>query len=103
MGVETRFVLDTNTALTNVLMDTDSSGTPLAYNVYGQGLIARILTDESVLDLPLRLARQHHCDHRCAPRPASINTPTTPSGASPTATAVEANPFGFLGRLWRDR
>ena len=35
--------------LTNVLMDTDGCGTPVAYNVYGQGLISRILADDSLL------------------------------------------------------
>ena len=40
-------MLDTNTALTNVLAETDTSGAVQAYNVYGLGLIARILPDNT--------------------------------------------------------
>ena len=44
-GATTRYVLDINTNRTNVLAETDASGSITAYYVYGQGLIAKILPD----------------------------------------------------------
>jgi len=44
-AVATRFILDTNSKLTNVLAETDGSGTISAYYVYGLGLISRIQPD----------------------------------------------------------
>jgi len=41
-GVVTRYVLDRNSSLTQVLAETDSGGTITAYYVYGLGLISRI-------------------------------------------------------------
>ena len=41
-GVVTRYLVDTNAALPRMLMETTSTGTPVAYNVYGPaGLIGR--------------------------------------------------------------
>ena len=96
-GIETRFVLDTNTSLTSVLIDTDSAGTPLAYNVYGQGLISRILADESVLT--------YHFDSRgstIAITVASENVVQryaySPFGGLADSDGSSANTFRFLGR-----
>jgi len=41
----TRFILDTNTTLTNVLAETDDSNAINAYYIYGLGLISRIDAD----------------------------------------------------------
>lgn len=96
-GSETRFVLDTNTSLTNVLMETDGAGTPLAYNIYGQGLISRILPDDSVL--------QYHYDSRgstIAMTDVAQNVVRKyaydPFGRVANADGSATNPFGFLGR-----
>ena len=48
-GAVTRYVLDRTTAMTQVLAETDSSGTPKAYYVYGLGLISRIDSGSSAL------------------------------------------------------
>jgi RHS repeat-associated protein len=96
-GVETGFVLDTNTALTNVLMDTDGAGIPLAYNVFGQGLIARILPDDGVL--------QYHFDSRGSTIAVTDSTEAAnqqyaydPFGLVVNTGGTQGNPFGFLGR-----
>lgn len=44
-GVTTRYVLDINGSLSNVLAEIDDSGTITAYYVYGLGLISKILPD----------------------------------------------------------
>ncbi|MBK9471824.1 MAG: RHS repeat protein [bacterium] len=41
-GVTTKYVLDVRGSMSQVLMETDASGNPLAYYVYGVGLISRI-------------------------------------------------------------
>ena len=41
----TRYVLDINASLSNVLAETDNAGTIMAYYVYGLGLISKILPD----------------------------------------------------------
>ncbi len=41
-GVETRFVVDTNTGLPRVLAETDTSGTVQRYYIYGEGLLAQV-------------------------------------------------------------
>jgi RHS repeat-associated protein len=95
-GVETRFVLDTNTSLTNVLAETDATGAVQAWNVYGQGLIARILADGSVL--------QYHYDSRgstialtdAAGAPVQQYA-YDPFGRTTGSAGSEHNPFGFLG------
>jgi len=40
-AVTTRYVVDPNAPLSQVLMETDNAGTPIAYYVYGVGLISR--------------------------------------------------------------
>ena len=42
-GVTTRYVLDVNGTLSNVLAETDGSGTITAYYVHGLGLISKVL------------------------------------------------------------
>jgi len=56
-GVTTRYVLDLNGSMSRVLMETDASGNPKAYYVYGHGLVARIAAD--------RVTRYfYHYNHR---------------------------------------
>lgn len=97
-GIETRFVLDTNSTLTNLLMETDGTGSPLAYNVYGRGLISRILPDNGVM-------MQYHYDARgstIAMTDAAENVVQTyaydPFGRIANTDGAAVNPFGFLGR-----
>ncbi|MCX5885489.1 MAG: cysteine peptidase family C39 domain-containing protein [Proteobacteria bacterium] len=42
-SVETKYVVDPNTALSRILAETDSNGTITAYYVYGLGLISKIV------------------------------------------------------------
>ncbi|MBU1752584.1 hypothetical protein KKG56_01805, partial [bacterium] len=44
-GVQTRFVLDLNGPMSQVLAETDSSGNVIKYYIYGQGLISKITAD----------------------------------------------------------
>jgi len=44
----TRFVLDTNSTLSNVMAELDSSNTVVAWNVFGIGLVSRISATEEV-------------------------------------------------------
>ena len=96
-GQETRFVLDTNTALTNVLMETDRAGNALAYNVYGQGLISRVLSDVSVIT--------YHYDLRGSTIATTDFTERVeqqyaydPFGKVLNVGGIATNPFGFLGQ-----
>lgn len=41
-GEETRFVYNTNNQLSQLIMETDSSGNPTAYYIYGVGLVSKI-------------------------------------------------------------
>ena len=96
-GNTTRYVLDTNTALTNVLVETDSLGTVQAYNVYGQGLIARILPDNTT--------HYYHYDSRGSTVALTDTAETVtdsyaydPFGKPVATTGSNANSFRYLGR-----
>ena len=96
-GITTRFVLDTNTTLTNVLTETDTTGTIQAYNIYGKGLIARIGTDDST--------SHYHYDLRGSTIALTDSVQTIlqqyaydPFGRIANAIGTESNPFGFLGK-----
>ena len=96
-GVTTHFVLDTNTSLTNVLVETNATGAIQAYNVYGKGLIARIGTDDSISN--------YHYDLRGSTIALTDSTQNTtqeyaydPFGSIAKSSGTENNPFGFLGK-----
>ena len=95
-GTTTRFVLDTNTTLTNVLAETDNSGTVQAYNVYGHGLISRIQPDES--------ATYFHYDSRGSTVAITDATETLTGqyAYDPFGRVIASNgannPFRYLGR-----
>jgi len=96
-GVTTRFILDTNTSLTNVLAETDASNNITAYNLYGLGLIARIQPDGT--------ASYYHYDSRgstIALTDASGATTDTyaydPFGKPANSTGSTDNPFTYIGR-----
>ena len=55
-GLETRYILDNNRKMSNVLMETDANGNVLNYYVYGLGLISRIKSNAST--------RYYHGDSR---------------------------------------
>jgi len=96
-SVTTRYVLDTNTRLTNVLAETDSTGSVLSRYVYGLGLVSQIESDNTV--------HYYHYD----PRGSSIAlTDTTESvevkyaydqfGRVANSEGVLNNPFKYAGR-----
>ena len=96
-GATTRFILDTNTSLTNVLAETDASNNITAYNLYGLGLIARIQPDGT--------ASYYHYDSRgstIALTDASGATTDTyaydPFGKPANRTGSTDNPFTYIGR-----
>lgn len=96
-GVTTRFVLDTNTALTNVLMETSATGNAQAYNVYGHGLIARIDANDNV--------GYHHYDPRGSTIAVTDASATLtekyaydPFGRVANSAGAASSPFRYLGR-----
>lgn len=96
-GATTRFVLDTNTNLTNVLAETDAQGAVQAYNIYGLGLIARILPDNTT--------HYYHYDSRGSTVALTDATEAItdsysydPFGNPIATTGVNTSPFRFLGR-----
>lgn len=96
-GSTTRYVLDVNRQLTNVLAETDSSGAVVARYVYGLGLAARILPDGS--------AQYYHYDSRGSTIALTDVTATTTDryaydafGRGVNRTGTTANAFGYLGR-----
>ncbi len=44
-GVQTRYVIDPNGRLPNMIAETDSTGKPSAYYIYGLGLAYKLLPD----------------------------------------------------------
>ena len=96
-GSTTRYVLDANTALTNVLAETDTVETIQAYNVYGLGLIARILPDNTT--------HYYHYDSRGSTVALTNATEAVtdsyaydPFGKPVAMAGSNANPFRYLGR-----
>ncbi|MDG9667079.1 DUF6531 domain-containing protein [Hahella sp. CR1] len=78
-SITTRFTLDTNTSLTNILAETDSSNSINAYNVYGLGLIARIEADDT--------AHYYHYD-------STGNTVALTNESGTVTDQYAYNPFG---------
>lgn len=46
-GVTRRYVLDINSGLDKILMETDDSGNPINYYIYGYGLVSRVKADNT--------------------------------------------------------
>jgi RHS repeat-associated protein len=96
-GTTTRYVLDGNRQLTNVLAETTGAGTVTASYVYGLGLVVRVLPDGSELT--------YHYDSRGSAIALTDATATTtdqyaygPFGQVVNRTGITANSFAYLGR-----
>ncbi len=96
-GVTTRYVLDLNTSMTNILIETDASGTPINYFVYASGmLISRIKPNGDT--------RYYHYDNRGstismtnAAQQITHKYSYDPYGRVITMQEEDANPFRFVG------
>jgi len=96
-GVTTRYVLDLNSSMTNVLVDTDVSGTPINYYVYANGmLISRIKPNGDT--------RYYHYDSRGstiamtnASQQITHKYSYDPYGKVITMQEEDANPFRYVG------
>ncbi|MBI5756332.1 MAG: RHS repeat protein, partial [Nitrospirae bacterium] len=96
-GATTRYILDINGSLSNILAETDGNGTITAYYVYGLGLISKVLPDGT--------AYYYHFDSRgstIALTDASQNITDAyaydPFGNVVNRTGSTANPFKYVGR-----
>lgn len=96
-GVTTRYVVDPNAALPRVLMEADAAGTPIAYYVYGIGLISK----ESATGT----YQTYHYDLRGSTLKLTDSTGSVtdsyrygPYGELVSTTGETANPFRFNGR-----
>ena len=96
-GITRRFVLDRTGPLTQVLAETDASGTITAYYLYGRGLIARITPDGQ--------RSTHHFDLRGSTVALTGASGSVTDKYAYTAFGMVANreggqpnPFRYLGR-----
>jgi RHS repeat-associated protein len=96
-GVTTRYVLDLNSSLSQVLADTDGSGNVTAYYVYGLGLISQIKPDGTAL--------YYHFDSRGSTiamtdaQGVMVNAYSyDPFGRTRDALEFSENRFRYLGR-----
>ena len=96
-GLETRYILDRNSSLSQVLAETDSGGTITAYYVYGLGLISRIDSGGN--------ARYYHFDSRGstvaltdAAGQITDSYAYDPFGTPTAASGATDNRFRYLGR-----
>ena len=96
-GVTTRYIIDVNGRLTNVLAETDDLGAITAYYVYGLGLISKILPDGT--------ASYYHYDSRgstVALTDAGHNITDSYAystfGSLSNVSGATSNPFKYLGR-----
>jgi RHS repeat-associated protein len=96
-GSVTRYVIDPITSLPRVLMETDAAGSPIAYYVYGLGLISR----ESATGT----YQTYHYDLRGSTvKLANSSGVVTdrygygPYGELTSSTGTTANPFRYNGR-----
>jgi RHS repeat-associated protein len=96
-GETTRLVLDRSGALTQVLVQTGTNGSPTAYYVYGLGLAHRITTDGTLTT--------YHFDVRGSTVALTDETGTVTDGYAFDSFGVLANregdspqPFRYLGR-----
>jgi RHS repeat-associated protein len=96
-GTTARYVLDVNRPTTNILAETNGTGTVTASYIYGLGLVAGILPDGSELI--------YHYDSRGSAiglTDAAANVTDAysydPFGALHAHTGATVNPFTFIGR-----
>jgi len=96
-AVTTRYVVDPNAPLSRVLMETSNTGVPVAYYVYGLGLISR--------EAAAGAYHTYHYDSRGSTlKLADATGVVTDSyeygsfGELLSATGVTANPFKYNGR-----
>ena len=98
-GATTRYVLDVSGEMSNVIAETDASGSVKAYYIHGLGLISKILPDGS--------AKYYHYDmigNTVALTDNSGNVTDQyaysidPYGFSITSQGSTENPFKFVGR-----
>ena len=96
-GVTKRYIQDVNRNLTNVLAETDATGTITAYYVYGLGLISKVLPDGTTYN--------YHYDSRgstTALTDASQNITDAYAydsfGKLSNSTGSTMNPFKYVGR-----
>lgn len=98
-GTTTRYVIDPREPVSRLLMETDDAGNPLAYYVYGMGLVAKIT--------PAGQSYTYHFDWRASTAAltdsagAVVNRYTYDPWGNVGTNTVElvANPFRFVGRL----
>lgn len=96
-GVTTRYVVDVNAPMNQILMETDASGNPLNYYVYGLGLLYRVKANGAV--------HYYHYDNRgntIAMTDQSQNITHKyvyePFGKVFDKVEADANPFKFVGQ-----
>ncbi len=98
-GTTTRYVLDLSGDMSNVIAETNASGSVTAYYIYGIGLIAKILADDT--------AKYYHYDrigNTVALTDDSGNVTdeyaytSDPYGISVTTQGSTSNPFKFIGQ-----
>ena len=96
-GVTKRYVLDLNRSLSQVLAETDASGSITAYYVYGLGLIARVT--------PADATAYYHYDVRGSTIALSDSTGLLtdkyaydPFGKISNSTGLSTNSFKYVGR-----
>ncbi|EIJ36558.1 RHS repeat-associated core domain-containing protein [Thiothrix nivea] len=96
-GSTTRYLLDTNTQLTNVLAEMNQAGDVLVYNIYGHGLIGQIKPDNSMSTF--------HYDSRGSTIAMTNSTESVtssyaydPFGLVVNSSGDAANGFRYLGK-----
>ena len=96
-GATKRYVLDVAGRLPQVIAQTNNSGTPTAYYVYGQGLIERVLPDTTT--------HYYHYDPRGSAIALTDATESVtdayayaPFGAVDNSTGTTSHPFKYAGR-----
>ncbi len=96
-GITTRYVIDPNASLSRTLMEADGAGSPIAYYVYGLGLIGRESSTGDYLS--------YHYDYRGSTRILTDNTEATtdryfygPYGKVVNTVGSTDQPFKYNGR-----
>lgn len=96
-GVTTRYVVDPNAIMPRVLMETTATGVPIAYYIYGQGLISR--------ETSVGAYQTYHYDLRGSTRRLADSNGTVsdsyaygPYGELALTTGSTTQPFKYVGR-----
>ena len=98
-GVSKRFVIDPSSSLNQLLVESDSAGQPLAFYVYGLGLVSKLLPDGSY--------HYYHLDSRGSTiavsdqeQNATLTYAYDPFGKELDSSDTDSdNPFRFLGEF----